>query len=317
MNRLGCLTVALLLTTCVQGAFEPPTDAERRRGLGDLLNEPEPLRTLLTPDGDFLPVPPPHRGDWLAVHTEHGQSYQDWRSSGANRLNATRKVIYLQPIGDFPADVSPPLEQLRAYTAAFFQMTVRVLPPYFPHDLEFEPRTNPRQGRRQIMTSRVEDFLKSRLPDDAYCLLGVTMTDLYPSPSWNFVFGEASLLDRVGIFSFARYDPEFDGEKRGPRYQELILQRSCKVLVHEAAHMFGIEHCIFYQCVMNGSNGMDETDGQPQHLCPVCLRKLHTAVGFDAIVRYRELQKFYRTHHWYEDADYMKRQLGRLTPDRL
>mgnify|MGYP000107882883 CR=1 FL=1 len=44
----------------------------------------------------------------------------------------------------------------------------------------------------------------------------VTMTDLYPSEDWNFVFGQASLRNRVGAYSFARYDPAFYGKERGP-----------------------------------------------------------------------------------------------------
>jgi archaemetzincin len=35
------------------------------------------------------------------------------------------------------------------------------------------------------------------------------MEDLYPDPAWNFVFGQASLRERVEVFSFARYDPAF------------------------------------------------------------------------------------------------------------
>ena len=34
----------------------------------------------------------------------------------------------------------------------------------------------------------------------------------------------------------------------------LTLRRSCKVLAHEACHMFGIEHCVWFRCLMNGSN---------------------------------------------------------------
>jgi archaemetzincin len=64
------------------------------------------------------------------------------------------------------------------------------------------------------------------------------MEDLYPDPHWNFVFGQASLQDRVGVFSFARYDPFFYGESHSSQYQELLLRRSAKVLVHETAHMF-------------------------------------------------------------------------------
>ena len=70
------------------------------------------------------------------------------------------------------------------------------------------------------------------------------MEDLYPEPTWNFVFGQASLRERVAVFSFARYDPAFYGQKRTADHQTVLLHRSCKVLTHETAHMFGLKHCI-------------------------------------------------------------------------
>lgn len=47
---------------------------------------------------------------------------------------------------------------------------------------------------------------KLRLPyRDSYAFIGVTMEDLYPRDSWNFVFGLADMLGRNGVFSFNRY----------------------------------------------------------------------------------------------------------------
>jgi archaemetzincin len=60
--------------------------------------------------------------------------------------------------------------------------------------------------------------------------------------------------------------------------------------------MFGMEHCIHYECVMNGSNHLVETDRRPMNLCPVCLRKLFHAVGFAPGPRYRELARFFAGH---------------------
>ena len=188
---------------------------------------------------------------------------------------------------------------------------VRLLPAFLPTAEQFAPRSNPRFGQRQILTTAVEAFLCTRLPRDAYCLLGVTMADLYPAPSWNYVFGEASLNERVGIYSFVRYDPKFWGDARTDRYREIILQRSCKVLAHEIGHMFGLPHCIYYSCVMNGSNHMDEADSCPQHVCPVCLRKLHRCLGFDAVKRYEQLRRFYHRHGWTSDETWVDRQLGK------
>ena len=151
--------------------------------------------------------------------------------------------------------------------------------------------------------------LKRNLPPTAFAILGVTMIDLYPDPTWNFVFGMASLRERVGVFSFARYDPAFYGGARTQGYRTLLLKRSLKVLVHETGHMFGMQHCIFYNCVMNGSNHLEESDRRSSHLCPVCLRKLHHAVGFDVVARYRALQRLYRSWGLSDEARWVDRRI--------
>lgn len=40
-------------------------------------------------------------------------------------------------------------------------------------------------------------FLKKNKPEDAFCIVGITMIDLYPRDSWNFVFGQASLSSGI------------------------------------------------------------------------------------------------------------------------
>lgn len=307
------LALSLLAAATLLSGFERPAAEERTKALGNLAAESESLRRLLTPDADFFPITPPAPGDWLSEHPERGQTFDAYRRSAANRPDPIRRMIYFQPLGEFSDEATPSLEELRGYAAAFFQMEVKILPPYRPHEEEFTPRRDPVRGQRQVLTTDVMKFLQRRLPPDAYCLLGVTMVDLYPQASWNFVFGQASLVHRVGVYSFIRYDPAFDGGTRKRDFQSLILSRSAKVLVHETAHMFGLTHCIYYDCVLNGSNHLAESDARPQHLCPVCLRKLQHAIGFDAVKRYQDLFHFYRRQKWYEDADWVKRQLARVT----
>ncbi|KPJ81179.1 MAG: hypothetical protein AMS17_19795, partial [Spirochaetes bacterium DG_61] len=135
---------------------------------------------------------------------------------------------------------------------------------------------------------------------------------LYPDPTWNFVFGQASLRERVGVFSFARYDPAFYGEARTDEYYRLLLHRSCKVLAHETGHMFGLYHCIYYHCLMNGSNHLKESDARPMHLCPVCLRKLHYSIGFDIAGRYHELARFYKTTGFEKEAGWINNRLKKI-----
>ncbi len=118
----------------------------------------------------------------------------------------------------------------------------------------------------------------------------------YPDPNWNFVFGMASFRERVGVYSIARYHPPFDGGRAGRDPASWVRSRALKVMAHEIGHMFGMEHCTYYECVMNGSNHLVETDRRPMNLCPVCLRKLFHAVGFAPGRRYRELARFFARH---------------------
>src|SRR6185369_8242726 len=71
-------------------AFGPRTAEERAKALGDLGSVPLELRVLLTPEDDFDLIPLPKAGDWLAVHVEPGQTFEDYRTGGANRPDSTR-----------------------------------------------------------------------------------------------------------------------------------------------------------------------------------------------------------------------------------
>ncbi len=78
--------------------------------------------------------------------------------------------------------------------------------------------------------------------------------------------------------------------------------------------MFGMQHCVHYHCVVNGSNSLAESDRQPLHLCPVCLRKLQSSVGFDVARRYEALRGLYETFELRDEAEWTANQLRRIAP---
>lgn len=289
--------------------FQPPDSASRERAIGPTGGLPGELRRAFEPAGDFAAVPMPGPNDWLANHPEPGQSYPDFVRSDPNRPTATRSRLYLQPLGTFSGS-GPSLEELTDFARAFFALDVCTLPP-LDRGGGITTRSNPYTGQRQLLTSDVLGVLRRRLPGDAFALLGVTMEDLYPDPAWNFVFGQASLRERVGVFSFARYDPAFYGDARTDDRGSLLLRRSCKVLAHEMAHMFGIGHCVYFHCLMNGSNHLEESDARPLHLCPVDLRKLHWSIGFDLADRYRRLRACHERLGFSDEAEWIRRRLER------
>ncbi len=266
MKRLGAVVITVCLIACREAPPIPPAPVD-------------PFRA----DGAFAPLPKPEPLDWLASHKESGQTFEQYRRGPHKLPTKERHTIFLQPVAPSP----PPetLERLRRYTEAFFGLETRVLPLLEIDDADLNVRDQ--FGIRQAQTTMILPRLSKVVPPNAYCLLGITMIDLYPGPSWNFVFGQATLSDRVGIYSLARLDPP--AAFAGTELQQKGLERACKVLTHEAGHMFGIRHCTAWACVMNGSNHLGELDRQPFHACPVDLRKLHHATGFDVTKRYERL----------------------------
>lgn len=306
---LPLLTSFLFLAA---GNFEPPNPQTRLSAVGDLRSIPLNIRPLFdAASSEFSEIQRPRPMDWLAAQSESGQTFDQFVASRPNRPSAQRYIIYFQPVGDFSETSGPSLQQLRDFTSAFFQKPVVILRPIevLP---SFRSRINPNSGNKQILTTDVLAFLKSRVPSDGYCVLAVTMEDLYPDPAWNYVFGEASLRDRVGIFSLVRYDPAFNGKPRTPATDILMFERSCKVLVHETGHMFGIAHCVHFSCVMNGSNHLAEADNQPLHCCPVCLRKLYWSIQFDPVNRYKSLERLSRESGMLMEAEWIQRNLKRI-----
>lgn len=312
MRKALLISIATTVAVSSTMGFEPLGPQKRLAAIGATNGLPATLQRAFTPDDDFQQVPVPSPQDWLAVHREPGQTFDDFRRLQPNRPDARRRIIYLQPLGDFRAQQSPSLGMLRQYAGDFFQMEVKALAPISISASGVTSRTNSMTNRRQILTEDVLRWLTGKLPGDAFCLLGITMEDLYPEPSWNFVFGQASLNERVGVYSFARYDPAFYGEPRGKNYPALLLQRSMKVLTHETGHMFGLTHCIHFHCVMNGSNHLQESDRRPLHLCPVCLRKLQFGAGFDVVKRYAALGRLYRQMGLEDEAAWVDRRLEKI-----
>lgn len=303
------ITILFAFSAALAMNFKPPTASERLEAIGSTSELPANLRKALEPGADFESIPVPQQSDWLAVHRESGQTYDRFVRSKPNRPDKVRRKIYLQPLGEFPEGKIPLAERLKEYAGAYFDLPVEVLPALALSVENITTRANPYTRNRQILTGDVLNILKKKIPADAFCVLAVTMEDLYPEPSWNFVFGQASLRERVGVYSFARYDPAFYGRKRGKDYEEILLRRGCKVLAHETDHMFGLEHCIYFKCALNGSNHLKESDSRPMHLCPVCLRKLQHGIGFDVVVRYRNLFRFYQKAGFDNEARWVTKRL--------
>ncbi|MFT3710491.1 MAG: archaemetzincin [Archangium sp.] len=232
----------------------------------------EPLRSIA------VPKVAPEPGDWLAEHPEDGQSIAQHK---VDCRPVPQKVVYLVPVGALDAKATVVLTKLEFLLAAHFQLPVKRLPA-LPAAVAGKSERDGQLGK-QWLTDDVLDGLMKVRPADAAAVMAFTTVDLYPDPSWNFVFGQASYDERVGVMSVARTgDLELE--------PELVLERSYATGMHEIGHMLQILHCIAWECPMNGCNHQDESDSRPLEPCPHCLAKLIRATGLDPMKRWKDLR---------------------------
>lgn len=297
MNTCLLRSALCLLVVCGFGAvsslaapepFKRPTPEQCIAAIGDLADIAVHERKAFLDMTGFRPIAEPGPIDWLSVHIERGQTYQKFCDDPSlPRPEEGRRRVYLQPIGGFPESVD--LLVMADYCARFFSTEVVALPTLEVSELKAESRVNEYTGALQLKTGDVIAQLDRQKPDDAFAIVGVTMIDLYPGENWNFVFGQANYRRSVGVFSFARYgDPDTEWP--------LVQERGAKVMAHEIGHMYGLLHCIYFDCLLNGANSLDEMDRAPHALCPVCLRKLQRSCGFEVLPRYARLKSFYDQH---------------------
>lgn len=256
------------------------------------------------------PLAPPRPGEWLWQHPEPGQSFAEYRKGNPVRPAGRRRVLYIQPLGEFSETQQRILNRTSEYMHLYFGLSVKKLPPLSLDVIPLEARrVHPSWGMDQILSTYVLDqILIPRVPRDAVAVLALTTSDLWPGEGWNFVFGQASLQSRVGVWSIYRNgDPE-----AGDDAFRLCLRRTLKTATHETGHMFSMLHCTAYECNMCGSNHRAESDRHPLWLCPICLAKLTWATGTEPLGRYRRLAAFCGENGLVEEAEFFRKSVDAM-----
>jgi len=259
----------------------------------------------------FSPKPKPQQGDWMQAHPEPAQSFQEFVAAQPARPTVGRHTIYISQLGSMVPKDRARMAVLREYLEAYYKLPVRLGPPVGLEGVTSRERLMPDRPVRQYLSSDILDkTLPPLLPKDGMCLLAVTMEDLYPQESWHYVFGQANLKTRVAVYSLVRFFPAFWGEEWSVAAERKGLKRSLATLVHESGHMLGVRHCQMYECVMNGSISLAESDRRSVHLCPECLKKFRWSTGFDVVGLYEGLKKFYAVHGMAAEAAWADKRLA-------
>lgn len=188
---------------------------------------------------------PLYTGDRSKLTILDKQTYRRWKSAMElervkHPIRHRRRVVLIQPITHRYGSTTSGEEEevgyrhtfisekvlnfLQGFCAAYFsEMEVKLAPSL---DLSEIPRLTSRihktTNRRQFLVDDIIHFLSTRKLRKAYCILGVTVVDLYPGSDWNFVLGQACLEKGSGVFSFGRFfnsTVSSDGSGQGSKVQ--------------------------------------------------------------------------------------------------
>lgn len=298
VSTRSLLSKLLLVLLCLPACGGERKDAEKMETARRLIARLEPLHKRLGK---------PKPGEWLAEHKEDGQTFDEYVSCGPVTPNGKRTVIHVQPLGKF-TDTQREIVKLTAdFLKRYYQRPVMI-----PDDLPLSVipdkarRQHPTWGMDQILSTYVlDDVLAPRLPDDAAAYIAFTASDLWPGRGWNFVFGQASLRERVGVWSIYRNGEPDEGEEQF----RLCLLRTLKTATHETGHMFSMQHCIKYECNLCGSNNREESDAKPLEVCPECVAKICWATGCDPVKRFEDLAEFCCEQRLVAEAEFYERSI--------
>lgn len=279
---LAAVALLCLLTAGCEKAALPAANtatAEQKT-----VTPPEDLvRQMRAVEGFFRPMGEPGPYDWLKTHPERGQTFAEFLNEDPPIPAPNRRTVYILPLGSLNRVQQGVVNKAAAFLGPFYGLPVKLmaakkLAANLPAT-DFRPAQ--RGIARQIRTGYLFDVLDSQFPADAAALVAVTNEDLYPDKFTNYVFGQSNAEKHLAVVSLARLN--------GAASPDLFLLRAVKITAHETGHLFGFRHCTKYECLMNGSNFLGETDRHPLDTCPECMAKISWISKVDPGQRYAAL----------------------------
>lgn len=279
-----CL-LAAILSACTSTADKPASNMTAAREAKKEIKELRENIKKIEPF--FKPMGKPGTSDWLASHNEPGQTFEEYLDADPTKPTKERQNIYVLPLGTFNPKQQKLIEVAAGYLEVFYDLPVVQMPAKPINVPITHMRVNKLTKIRQIKTGFIlNDILKPIIPTDAAALIAFTTEDLYPDESMNYVFGQASLEDRVGVWSLSRLDDNTN--------EMGFLRRTLKIAAHETGHMFSMRHCTKWECLMSGTNHLAETDSRPVDACPECTAKICWLTDVGQKERYDKLAVFCR-----------------------
>lgn len=182
----------------------------------------------------------------------HAKPWGEDSRSGARRDSGPAPLVVVRSLG--PVDASTLRLVCRALLREYpVRCAIRATRGVF----EYAPGWD---AQRRQLDARVtlEQIFRTR-SRDALIELNITPLDIFERDK-PYIFGLASLTDRVALISLARI--------RQPK--DRLEARLTKLVLHEVGHTLGLPHHSDSSCVMRQDATVASLDGAPLSLCAAC-----------------------------------------------
>jgi archaemetzincin len=303
LERLPSAIVAIVLGITLLQLFRAHVEVDREIAVPSaspfLLDAPDPIRVYEATR--HMAAAHAWAGNAQTTPGRDGETFLEYVGSQPNVADAQRRYLYVQPIGPFEGARQAHILRLTSrFLARFYCLPVRVARELPLSEISRSARRlHPDTAHLQLQsTYLIHNLLRWRRPREAAIYLGITAVDIWPGPGWEAVYGQASLIKRVGVLSIYRHG-DLDG---GPSRFRLALVRTLKVAAHESGHTLSMKHCANRGCLMSGHNDREEADQRFPVLCPDCLAKLLWATRCDPVQRYSKLAAYCWKNHLRDEA---------------
>lgn len=242
---------------------------------------------------------PPQPGEWLDDVAEPGQDEEDYARTLTNKRTAARSTIAVVAVGALSPRTAAVESSVRAFLCVFLQLPVTE-----ERRLELPPGAEEPYEAEDVL-----EQVSDSAAEGALVTLGILDHEL-AIEGFGSVAGVGAERWRAGVYAFPSFEP--DEETPPARRDALYRTRALRIVAHEASHVLGLQHCVFYACLMNGIREISQGDRVPLHLCPVCVAKLASNLGFDPLARERDLAAFFRQAKLDAEAAWSEARIARL-----
>jgi archaemetzincin len=227
------------------------------------------------------------------------QTIDDYRNREPVRINGIPNMIYILLWGELSDWQLRGVELCGTYLVSFTGAhQIHYVSPRCPQLFESQQSRLSDQVLGEV--SSIYEYMSRSCPNNALSYQAITSAEFWNLGTQLWSFGLHFDNTLLSMVSLAR-----NGQPELGRTEFLqFVRRTISTASHELCHVFGMEHCIEYQCLMNDTRDKDERDERPMYPCPACIQKLWHGLQLEPLGHVQRLGQFCEINELRREAEW-------------